>query len=220
MSRARWELNAVAGFAGVHVLRSGALGCAAIRLRSGGLCLFSPLPDLTGAAFAALENLGQVSILLAPNHYHHRGIDQHVARFPQARLVCSENARPRLNKLTGLDFKGLGALSGDLPPSVQILEPDGLKTGEVWLQVASDNDLAWIVCDCFSSEGSAPTMLGTFPRFGIRDRAVYKDWVTAQLHQKPPTTLIPCHGSPAAGPDLGTSLVRLLDAHVGPETLR
>jgi len=68
--------------------------------------MYSPLPDLDEAEFAELENLGKVSILLAPNHYHHRGIARHVERFPHANLACATGARPRLQKLTILISKG------------------------------------------------------------------------------------------------------------------
>lgn len=222
MSQKRPELIPLDGFAGIYVLRSGKLGCTAIRLKAGGLCIYSPLPDLGEVEFAELENLGKISILLAPNHYHHRGIAQHVVRFPHASLVCAASARPRLQKLTGFDFKGLVELSNDLPPNAQLVEPEGLKTGEVWLQIAADEGLAWIVCDCFSSEGSAgtPVILDTFPKFGISDRAVYKKWVSSQIDQGPPTSLIPCHGLPVVRHDLGTRLGMLLDEHVWPDTLR
>lgn len=218
MRQQRPEPIALTGFSGVHVLRSGKLGCAAIRLNGGGLCIYSPLPDLDEAEFVGLEGLGAVSFLLAPNHYHHRGIAQHVERFPNASLVCAIGAKPRLQKLTGFAFEGLDTLSKELLPNVQLLEPEGLKTGEVWVEVAANEGLAWIVCDCFSTEGRAvaPTMLSTFPKFGILDRKAYRSWVTAQIDRRPPTALVPCHGLPVARPDLGTSLVMLLREHVWP----
>jgi len=112
----------------------------------------------------------------------------------------------------------LGAFSIDLPPNVQLLELEGLKTGEVWLEITADEGLAWIVCDCFSSEGSEGIMLATFPKFGIRDRAVYRNWMTSQIDRRPPTTLVSWHGLPVIRPDLGTSPGMLLDEHVRPET--
>ncbi len=208
------HISPLAGLDGVFGVRSGPLACTAIRLDAGELCLYSPLPNLSETEFTALEELGRVSILMAPNHYHHRGIADHLQRFPKARLICAPLARPRLQKQTGLSFEALDVLTSKLPPNIQILEPVGLKTGEIWLQIAGGADLAWIVCDGFSEEAGMPAMLKTFPTFGIRDHVAYKLWVMSRIAERPPTILIPCHGAPVSRPDLGCVLPALLDQHL------
>ena len=57
----------------------------ALRLGHGELLLYSPL-ELTVERRAAVESLGKVAHLYAPNLYHHRWIGDWSAAFPSARL--------------------------------------------------------------------------------------------------------------------------------------
>lgn len=56
-----------------------------LRLRSGGLLIFSPLPRLTRIA-DDIRALGEVKALIAPNLFHHLGLPKAVAAFPGARV--------------------------------------------------------------------------------------------------------------------------------------
>lgn len=56
-----------------------------LRLGPGDLLLYSPL-ELTQERRAALESLGKVAHLYAPNLYHHRWIGDWAAAFPSARV--------------------------------------------------------------------------------------------------------------------------------------
>ena len=206
------------GVEGVYVAHSGKLSCSAIRLTGGGVCLYSPVAGLAETQGPRLEELGGVSALLAPNHYHNKGLSEHVARFPNAGLYCSRSAEPRLRKITGLKFQSLDTLGAELPGHIRILEPAGLKTGEVWLEVDQPDETVWIVTDAFSSERAPkgqlaenPAMLGTFPRYGVKDAATYRKWLERRLSDNQPTILVPCHGSPVKRSDLGASLIRLVD---------
>jgi hypothetical protein len=58
---------------------------AALRLSDGNLLLYSPLA-LTAERRAAIDALGPVAHLYAPNLFHHRWIGQWAAAFPSARL--------------------------------------------------------------------------------------------------------------------------------------
>lgn len=211
----------IAGFDNVHTVRSGKLNSTAFSIETGDLCVYSPVAGLTKAGITSISDLGAVSALLAPNHYHNKGLQSHVDIFPDAILVCSDAARPRLQKQTGLDFKSLDVLRATLPENMQLLQPAGLKTGEVWLQVKQGDQIAWVVTDAFSGQAlpegefnKVPSMLGTFPKFGIKDAGVYRGWLVNQISELPPTLLLPCHGSPVHHDDLGAALVELLDATV------
>lgn len=57
----------------------------ALRLGSGDLLLYSPL-ELTQERRAAVESLGKVAHLYAPNLHHHRWIGDWAAAFPSARV--------------------------------------------------------------------------------------------------------------------------------------
>lgn len=58
---------------------------AVLRLSDGGLLLYSPL-GMTKQRRAAVEALGKVAHLYAPNLYHHSWIGEWSAAFPSARL--------------------------------------------------------------------------------------------------------------------------------------
>ena len=56
-----------------------------LRLGDGGLLLYSPVA-MTAARRAAVESLGRVAHLYAPNLFHHRWIGDWAAAFPSARV--------------------------------------------------------------------------------------------------------------------------------------
>ena len=208
----------VRGLDDVHVGRSGKLSCLALRLRDGSLCLYSPVAGLEKTLSKQLDQLGAVSALIAPNHYHNKGLAAHVEAFPDASLYCSAAAGPRLTKVTGLKFDPLERLIEALPDGLSLLEPDGLKTGEVWVRIKSATVCALAVTDAFSSKihapgehGSEVTMLGTFPRYGIKDQSNYRKWAIETLSVISPTILLPCHGSPVVSEDLVAQLIGQLE---------
>lgn len=207
----------VGGLDGVYIGRAGKLNCIAFRLRDGSMCLYSPVAGLETSAGDSLARLGGVSMILAPNHYHNKGLTGHTDTFPNASLVCSKNAEPRLKKITGLAFDPIDTLKSQLADNQRLLEPEGLKTGEVWVETRTQSEIAWIVTDAFSAKlhsqgvcAEAPNMLGTFPRYGVKDASVYKDWVNTQLSADRPSLLLSCHGSPVNSPDLDAQLIGLL----------
>lgn len=202
----------------VYAIQIGKLRCTAIRLREGGLCLYSPVLGLPNAARVSLQELGDVSVLLTPNHYHNKGLSEYRQSFPSADIVCSAAALPRLSKVTGLEFQRLEGLVVRLPDNVQILEPEGLKTGEIWLEIRSGVDVIWIVTDAFTAKPVAtddyaqePSILGTFPKYGVQDGAIFKSWVYARILKLAPNILVPCHGAFLKSKSLGQDLIKLLD---------
>jgi hypothetical protein len=212
------EFSPVLRQSGLWSAQRGDLRCTAVRLRDGSLCLYSPVLGLGDIARESLASLGEVSILLAPNHYHNKGLAEYAEAFPNAKLVSSEGARPRLESQTGLSFEGLHQLDSRLPDDWNSALPDGLKTGEVWLALGTPEGLFWIVCDAFKgpsgkagSVSSQIGMLGTFPTFGIKDKTTYKAWVEAKLKATPPKVVVPCHGSIVRSESLGSDIRSLLD---------
>lgn len=207
----------VADLDSVYVASKGKLSCFAFRLRNGDLSLYSPVAGLEENARDTLAKLGGVSVMLAPNHYHNKGLKGHADAFPDAALVCSKGAEPRLKKITGLVFGPINTLKSQMAENHRLLEPEGLKTGEIWIEIRTPSQTAWIVTDAFTAKrhppgvcADAPDMLGTFPRYGVKDASVFKDWVSAQLSASPPTMLLSCHGSPVHAPDLDAQLRGLL----------
>ena len=190
---------------------------AALELTGGKCCLFAPLIALANKANPTSE----VAYLLAPNHYHNKGLRSFASRYPKAILCASNRAKARLDQQTGLNHKSLIGFKRRLAKSMAILEPEGLKTGEVWLRVELQSGCAWLVTDAFcgtkmtttkaSMSCKEPHLLGTFPSFGVKDKAVYLDWVTRQANEDKPKMVIPCHGAVIAGRGLAQKMIRLLE---------
>lgn len=153
-----------------------------------------------------------MTFLLAPNHYHNKALAEYRELFPQAELCTTQGAQPRLEKLTGLAFAGLTALQSQLPKAWSLLEPEGLKTGEVWLSAGGDGASAWFVVDAFGGGKVAKTekrvtsveFLKTFPKYGVQDKGTYLAWLTARLVADAPKMIVPCHGAMMADSDLDT----------------
>ena len=197
--------------------QKGTLRCTALSLSDGSLCLYSPVLGLGEEAKASLAALGEVAYLLAPNNYHHKGLNEYANAFPKAMIVCTDGARPRLEKQTGLTFEGLERLQTLLPSGCEFTEPAGLKTGEVWLVVKADQERLWVVCDSFKGPkgkvghvGQTVEMLGTFPTYGIKDRVAYAAWLRDRSSADEPTMIIPCHGSMVRSNNLAVDVTSLL----------
>ncbi len=218
MNKALSAFTPVGQQVGLLSVQKGSLRCTALKLRDESLCLYSPVLGLYGTARDSLTALGDVSVLLAPNHYHHKGLAEYAQAFPDASLICSERARPRLEKQTGLSFGGLSVLTPRLPEDCDLIEPEGLKTGEVWIVRTHPGEHVWVLCDAFKGPSGKPgtvsdqvELMGTFPTYGIRDKKTYSAWVKARLETKTPTMVVPCHGSLVASPTLASQIVTLLD---------
>jgi hypothetical protein len=99
-----------------------------VRLPDGGLWLHSPIA-LDEALAAALETLGPVRHLIAPNTLHYWSIPDWAARFPEARM----HAAPGLDKTAKRPLPPHNVL-GDAPDPAwadaidQVLVPGGLLT--------------------------------------------------------------------------------------------
>ena len=169
-----------------------------VRLGDGGLWLHSPTP-LTEALAAAVDALGRVTFLVAPNLLHFWWIADWKARYPQACAYAAPGTRKHAEKR----FTGFDADLTDAPPSewqgefVQVLVPGSYMTEAVFLHKASRTliltDLienfepdrfskTWLrwACQwagCCDPDGRAPDRpaLDLFapPRFGARGGADY-----------------------------------------------
>ena len=204
----------VPGLNGVFTGQLRKLSCTLLRLADGGLCVYSPVAGLEKSLLAQQPDLGPVTAILAPNHYHNKGLKAHVEAFPNAALYASTAATPRLSQITGLEFRPMEGLQAALGAGQVFHEPHGLKTGEVWVQLNGSDARALIVTDAFAAavrpqgeKNDRVTMLGTFPRYGVSDVAIYTAWASEMLTAAAPTILLPCHGAPVAAADLTSQLI-------------
>ncbi len=195
----------------------------AIRLGDGSYLAYSPGAGLEDA----FAERGEVSWLLAPNSFHHLGIEAWRERFPAARLAAARGARARLRK-QGHETEPLRAMVDDLPAQLELLEPPGTRVGELWLEHADDRHTTWLVGDAFFNMRTPRQLRGRIiqrvaqagPGFavshlmkygGLSDRRAYKTWATTQLAHRRPDRLIPCHGEITAGDDVTDRLSQLLE---------
>ncbi|MEM9630156.1 MAG: hypothetical protein AAGA50_02435 [Pseudomonadota bacterium] len=213
MSKASEPLSQLEGFEGLWTVQRGNLRCTAIRLATGGVCLYSPVEKLS----SEFARLAPVRFLFAPNHYHNKAIPEYADAFPDARLISGAEAGPRLEKITSCKFEGLEGLKAGLPEHVSLVQPDGLKTGEIWLRVEGSAGIAWVVTDAFcglkavKQEEAALGFLKTFPKYGIQNADRFASWVRDRAEEDAPMLVLPCHGSVVSGPNLKSDILALLD---------
>lgn len=103
---------------------------AVIRLSCGGLFIWSPLP-LTDDLRAAVDALGEVRCLIAPNSLHHLFLGEWKAAYPAAKLYAAPGLRPRRPDLAfdaDLDDTPPPEWSGEID---QVLVRGNLITTEV-----------------------------------------------------------------------------------------
>ncbi len=208
------------------------LRTTALRLRDGGVLLVSPTRGFGDAAHDELAALGKVSVLLAPNHFHHLGLAEHRERYRGARVVASAVAAPRVAKQTGMDVAGLGEVRERLPDGARIVESEGTRSGETWLSVQTSRGTAWVVSDAFFNLPSLPrNMFGralrltgtgpglrigrTYTTLAIGNKPTYRAWLGEMLDRAPPALLVPGHGDVLEGSDLAEKLRALAGARLG-----
>lgn len=211
------------GVDGVYIAERNNLRCSALTLADGRLCLFSPVAGLGGKALESLSGIGEVAFLLAPNHYHNKALGAYREAFPKAKLCASDKAAPRLREVTGLAVEGLENLAVLLPAGVAFVEPEGLKTGEVWLRISAGKRTSWLVVDAFcgpqlrggEKESDRPEILKPFPTYGTGNKSAYAAWVQSQIRTDKPEILVPCHGAVLRATDLPAKLEALVDEVFG-----
>ena len=211
------KFEAVVGSATLYTATKNSLRCTAIKLRTGGVCLYSPVSGLSEEAKDSLIELGDVKYLLAPNTYHNAGLVEYSKAYPKAHLVASESANARLTSKTGLTFKELSSLASALPDGLTLEEPSGLKNGEVWLIESAQIGYIWHVVDAFAGQKHTEgpicdivKMVKVFPNFGIKDRKVFANEVMRLIETSPPEILLPCHGALIKSPELANQIRNLI----------
>lgn len=81
-----------------------------VRLRDGRVLVHSPVP-IEQDLCSAVENLGQVAALIAPNLFHHQFISEWRTAFPEAKAFCTPGLAAKRS-----DFKFDGVLEDASPP--------------------------------------------------------------------------------------------------------
>ena len=187
----------------------------AARGADGELALYSPIPEPGTEAIAAARAFGGVSTIIAPSPFHHLGVGDWLAAFPEASVAAPEGACDRLEKRLGVRPS---ATMPSLAEGISLLLPEGLKAPEFWLRVETTDGVAWAVCDAFAGPAGmddAPATLpkprGAFAAMCLGDPPRYKAWALAQIEQDRPTQLFPAHGNRVAGSKLADEMKNILE---------
>ncbi|GFE65729.1 hypothetical protein KIN_28030 [Litoreibacter roseus] len=188
----------------------------AARLRRGRLALYSPVPKPDDTALEAARDLGGVTTILAPSHFHHLGIADWRAAFPDATVCAPAAAIPRLeNRLGHSVFDTMP----DLDRGLSLMSPPGLRAAEVWLRAEGPDGVAWAVCDAFAgpagsedSPADSPKARGAFATMCLGDKTAYKNWAMTRIDADRPVLLLPAHGNAVSGPALADGLAAIVEA--------
>jgi hypothetical protein len=182
-----------------------------VRLADGQLWVHSPTP-LPDALARAVDALGRVAFLVAPNVLHYWWIGDWKAHYPQARAYAAPGVRGR----AAGHFDGFDAELSDAAPAEwqgafeQLLVPGGYMTEAVFLHKASRTlivtDLIqnfepgrfanplmrWVYCaaGCCDPDGKAPVDLRATFR---RQRADVRRAVEGMLEWQPARVIL-AHG--------------------------
>lgn len=192
------------------------------------LVVYNPGATVPVGLVADLRRRGRVTLLVAANHFHHLGIAAWRAAFPEALVVASPLAIPRL-RAHGVEASGHGGIA--LPAEAQVFEPVGLRTGEVWLSLATSRGRCWIVGDAFFNVARTPRnpagallwLTGTTPglrigatfrRVAVGDAAAYRNWLGEALATERPEILVPAHGEVLCEAQLPRRLAALAAARL------
>ena len=145
--------------------------CCLIRLSSGGVLVHTPGP-LSDAVRLAIDSLGPVRALVAPNLLHHFFLAENIEAFPQARVFAAPGLREKLG-----DVK-VDEVLGDKPAELWAADLDQVQVGgapslreTVFLHRASRTLLCLDLCFNVNTSGSFATRLmmrinGAYGRFG------------------------------------------------------
>lgn len=203
------------------------LRMVALRLNDQSLAIYSPIALKDLAPMHELRKLGTVRALIAPNHFHNLGLKPWLKEFPSAQLYAAQAAIPRLTKVLGLNFSEISKLHEFMPQGLQLVVPEGLKTGEIWgLIGAGSPQPVLVVSDSFFNMnpksglfglmlklgGSVPGLKQTrvFRLLAIKQRQLYRDSARAYLEALRPKVLVPSHGAILTDSNLTERLKALL----------
>jgi len=212
----------------------GTANAVAVRLDDGTLLVISPPAGLSTRELDDLARVGEVSALLANNGAHYLGLASFCARFPKAVAYATDAARERIAQKTkqSVPLQPLSQLLPRLPSKVEIIAADGCKVGDVLVRIQSERGPLLYVGDFFANipklpwnplfrlmfklTKSAPgfRVFGIFFKFFSSDRAALRDFLIRQLQVSSPAIMIPAHGDPVARPDLGPTMISMLQSAI------
>jgi hypothetical protein len=196
--------------------------------KSGWTVDMTVVDDLVYSPVSGLP-LAAARVLVAPNHYHHLALPKLRAQFPDAMVVASDGAQPRLVKQGHAGIRPLH--EAKLPEGVRLLPAEGVKNGETWMSIERDGERVLVVADAFFNVEQPCTgfegfmlrrlrtvgglRLGrTFQWLAVGDKAAYRKWASDTLARLQPTVIAFAHGAPLRDANAWKTCVDLVERHV------
>jgi hypothetical protein len=181
---------------------------------AGGLFVMSPPYRAPQSVFDDLAKYGEVRALVATNGFHHMGIPEWKARFPNAAVFAPEQALARVRKKTGIatvePVAEAAALAG---PRLELVDMPHYRTGEVLARFETARGRAWYVTDIilnirrmprnpvvnllYRMTASAPGLRWNQvgPRLiMVKDMRALKRWMREEFDRVTPRWLFTTHG--------------------------
>jgi hypothetical protein len=179
----------------------------------GGIAVISPPYRASETVFGDLRKYGPVRALVASNAFHHMGIPEWKARFPDAKVYAPAQSLDRVRKKTRIeDVRPLAETAAIAGDRVEFTDMPYYRTGEALVRIHAAPGLAWYVTDIilnlrelprnpvlkllFKMTGSAPGLrfnkIG--PKLMVRDGRSLKAWLEKEYERTRPRWLIATHG--------------------------
>jgi len=178
-----------------------------------GLVVVSPPCRVAAAVFDDLAQFGPVRALVASNAFHHLGIPEWKARFPDAAVFAPAQSIARVERRTSLaGIRPLAEAATIMGPAVELIDMPHYKTGEVLVRIKTERGIVWYVTDVimnmaelpqnpiaslvFRLSGSAPgpKFNNIAPLFMVRDKGALRRWLGDEFRKAPPAWMIATHG--------------------------
>ena len=178
-----------------------------------GMIVVSPPCRVAAGVLDDVAALGPVAALVASNAFHHMGLGEWRARFPQARLFAPAQSIGRVKKQSKLDE--ISPLSDAAPltgKDVELVDLPHYKTGELLVRMNGGTHRTWYTTDVLMNlpvlppgflfrtlcrvTGSAPGLRfnNISSMFMVKDKRSLKRWLANAIDEAPPTRLVPAHG--------------------------
>ncbi len=203
-----------------------------VKVRPDFYLVVSPTKDIPKEVYSHLLESTHTIVVLAPNHFHHLGIDLFKVYFPSTVVVSSNAARKRLIHQINSNIQDLEALIEQLPSHMQLIIPEGTKNGEVWIEISLPSGDLLIIGDAFVNfTDKVQGLLGlvldlcqaapqlqiskTWKWFGLGNIMTYRSWINAYFSDYSPHWVVPLHGNVIEGLHLNQDLINLVEQRLG-----
>ncbi len=205
----------------------------ALRLDPESFLVISPKKEIIKSEFKYLFQECSKIFVLAPNHFHHLGIDQFHDYYPSACLICSDIAFERLRFHVKSPLYRLKDLNYEFPSHIKFLIPEGLRDGEVWVEYHVGPEKILIIGDSFINfTHKIGGVLGvvvklckatpnlqisrTFDWFHVSNLSKYKEWTKQYFDGNNLEWIVPMHGSVLHGINLSRQIMQAIERRLGP----